>query len=74
MLPPHREVQMVLQNPFQFNLVEKFLIHLFKKILLNMYCMPRTKLDISNRVVNKPAMVLVQMESTLKQGSEQEMK
>lgn len=45
---------MVLQNPFQFNLVEIFKIHVFKTYLWSVYCVSRSKLDMRNRVLEKP--------------------
>lgn len=59
---------MFLQNPFQFNLVEIFKIHLFKTYLWNVYCMSRSKLDMRNRVSAGE----VQMAFTFKRGDGQQ--
>lgn len=57
---------MAFQNPFQFNLVDDLKIHLFKIHFLSVCCVAGTKLDIRNRVVSKPGIILAQMELTFK--------
>lgn len=63
---------MVLQNPFQFNLVENLKIHMSEKHLLLVYCVPGAKLDLRSGGLKKPGNILAQMEFTFKEGDGQQ--